>query len=63
MSHLPDFESPLSKDLGDPSEQGTFEVRAIASSFVVACLKNGYHDEAADFIDWYYEAFGDELED
>lgn len=37
-------------------------VHVHAAAFYVACLKSGYHDEAAEFAEWYLETFDHDLE-
>lgn len=39
-----------------------FEIHASAAAFYVALLKNGRLDEAAEFAEWYLDAFDHDLE-
>ena len=41
----------------------TAEIQASAASFVYACLKNGFTDEAQEFTEWFLETFDIDLED
>lgn len=43
--------------------QSVFEVHAHAAALYVSLLKNGYHDEATEFAEWYLETFDHDLED
>lgn len=38
------------------------EVYASAAAFYVVLLKNGYFDEAAEFAEWFLDAFDLDLE-
>jgi hypothetical protein len=41
---------------------GHAEVYATAAAFYVACLKNGFIDEAQEFAEWFLEEFDLDLE-
>lgn len=38
------------------------EIYTTAAGFYVACLKNRYFDEAAEFAEWFLDAFDIDLE-
>lgn len=38
------------------------EVQVEAAAFYVACIKNGYLDEAAEFAEWFLDTFDIDLE-
>lgn len=38
------------------------EVHVTAAAFIVAMLKNGFVSEASDFVEWYLDEFGHDLE-
>lgn len=38
------------------------DVHVHAAAFYVSCLKNGFHEEATEFAEWYLDTFDHDLE-
>jgi hypothetical protein len=47
----------------DSDAQRPVEVHVNAAALYASMLKNGYIDEATEFVEWYLDTFDHDLED